>query len=54
MIVLVSEIFLFLSSSKYTPLVDLMVEEDFSAFACADIAAGPLNYHQIMDAYYLT
>ena len=35
-------------------LVDLIAEEGFSAFACADIAAGLLNYRRVMDAYYDT
>ena len=44
----------FESSSEYRALVDLVAEEGFSAFACADIAAGLLNYRRVMDAYYDT
>ena len=44
----------FESSSEYRALVDLIAEEGFSAFACADIAAGLLNYRRVMDAYYDT
>ena len=44
----------FESSSEYQTLVDLIAEEGFSAFACADIAAGLLNYRRVMDAYYNT
>jgi hypothetical protein len=44
----------FESSSEYRALVDLIAEEGFSAFACADIAAGLLNYRRVMDAYYET
>ena len=39
---------------EYRALVDLIAEEGFSAFACADIAAGLLNYRRVMDAYYET
>jgi len=42
------------SSIEYRALVDLIAEEGFSAFACADIAAGLLNYRRVMDAYYDT
>jgi hypothetical protein len=35
-------------------LFDLIAEEGFSAFVCADIAAEPLNYRRVMDAYYDT
>jgi hypothetical protein len=35
-------------------LVELIAEEGFSAFACADIATGLLNYRRVMDAYYDT
>jgi len=42
----------FESSSEYQTLVDLIAEEGFSA--CADIAAGLLNYRRVMDAYYDT
>jgi hypothetical protein len=42
------------SSSEYRALVDLIAGEGFSAFACADIAAGLLNYRRVMDAYYET
>ena len=44
----------FESSSEYRALVELIAEEGFSAFACADIAAGLLNYRRVMDAYYAT
>ena len=44
----------FESSSEYRVLVDLIAEEGFSGFACADIAAGILNYRRVMDAYYDT
>ena len=44
----------FESSSEYRALVDLIAGEGFSAFACADIAAGLLNYRRVMDAYYET
>ena len=44
----------FESSPVYQTLVDLISEEGFSAFACADIAAGLLNYRRVMDAYYET
>jgi len=44
----------FESSVEYQALVDLIAEEGFSAFACADIAAGLLNYRRVMDAYYDT
>jgi hypothetical protein len=44
----------FESSLEYQALVDLIAEEGFSAFACADIAAGLLNYRRVMDAYYDT
>ena len=44
----------FESSLEYQALVDLLAEEGFSAFACADIAAGLLNYRRVMDAYYET
>lgn len=33
----------FESSSEYRALVDLIAEEGFSGFACADIASGLLN-----------
>ena len=42
------------SSIEYQTLVDLITEEGFSGFACADIAAGLLNYRRVMDAYYDT
>ena len=42
----------FESLSEYRELVELIAEEGFSAFACADIAAGLLNYRRVMDAYY--
>ena len=44
----------FESSIEYHALVELIAEEGFSAFACADIAAGLLNYRRVMDAYYDT
>ena len=44
----------FESSSDYRALVELIAEEGFSAFACADIAAWLLNYRRVMDAYYDT
>jgi len=44
----------FESSLEYRALVDLIAEEGFSGFACADIAAGLLNYRRVMDAYYDT
>ena len=44
----------FESSSEYRAHVELIAEEGFSAFACADIAAGLLNYRRVMDAYYDT
>jgi hypothetical protein len=44
----------FESSSEYRALVDLIAEGRFSAFACADIAAGLLNYRRVSDAYYYT
>jgi len=44
----------FESSLEYEALVGLIAEEGFSAFACADIASGLLNYRRVMDAYYDT
>jgi len=44
----------FESSIEYQALIDLIAEEGFYAFACADIAAGLLNYRRVMDAYYDT
>ena len=44
----------FESNLEYRALVELIAEEGFSAFACADIAAGLLNYRRVMDAYYDT
>ena len=44
----------FESSIEYRALVDLIAEEGFSTFACADIASGLLNYRRVMDAYYDT
>ena len=44
----------FESSLEYQTLVELIAEEGFSAFVCADIAAGLLNYRRVMDAYYDT
>ena len=42
------------SSLEYQALVELIAGEGFSTFACADIAAGLLNYRRVMDAYYDT
>ena len=42
------------SSPEYRALVELIAEEGFSGFACADIASGLLNYRRVMDAYYDT
>ena len=44
----------FESSIEYQALITLIAEEGFSAFACADIATGLLNYRRVMDAYYDT
>ncbi|MDC1299716.1 hypothetical protein N8Z64_09185 [Pseudomonadales bacterium] len=44
----------FESSSEYRALVELIAEEGFPTFACADIAAGLLSYRRVMDAYYDT
>jgi len=44
----------FESSLEYQALVELIAEEGFSGFACADIAAGLLNYRRVLDAYYDT
>ena len=44
----------FESSLEYRALVELIAEAGFSAFACADIAVGLLNYRRVMDAYYDT
>ena len=44
----------FESSLEYQAIVELIAEEGFSTFACADIAAGLLNYRRVMDAYYET
>ena len=41
-------------SNEYQELIDLIAGEGFSAFACADIAVGLLNYRRVMDAYYDT
>lgn len=41
-------------SPEYQTLVELIAEEGFSAFACANIAAGLLNYRRVMNAYYDT
>ena len=41
----------FESSLEYKALVVLVAEEGFSGFACADIAAGLLNYRRVMNAY---
>ena len=42
----------FESSLDYRALVELIAEEGFSGFVCADIASGLLNYRRVMDAYY--
>jgi len=42
----------FESSPAYQTLVELIAGEGFSAFVCADIASGLLNYRRVMDAYY--
>ena len=44
----------FESSLEYQALVDLIAEEGFSVFACADIASSLLNYRRVMDAYHNT
>jgi hypothetical protein len=44
----------FESSLECRALVDLIAEEGFSAFVCADIASSLLNYRRVMDAYYDT
>jgi len=44
----------FESSVEYQKLVDLIAKEGFSAFVCADIATGLLNYRRVMDSYYDT
>ena len=44
----------FESSLEYKALIDLIAEEGFSTFACADIASSFLNYRRVMDAYYDT
>ena len=44
----------FESSSEYSALVEMIAEEGFSGFACADIASSLLNYRRVMDAYYDT
>ena len=44
----------FESSPEYQTLVELIAEEGFSAFVCADIASSLLNYRRVMDAYYDT
>ena len=44
----------FESSLEYQALLDLIAEEGFSGFACADIASSLLNYRRVMDAYYDT
>ena len=44
----------FESSIEYRALVDLIAQEGFSVFACADIASSLLNYRRVMDAYYDT
>ena len=41
-------------SCEYRALVELIAEEGFSGFACADIASSLLNYRRVMDAYYDT
>ena len=44
----------FESSPGYRALVDLIAEEGFSGFVCADIASGLVSYRRVMDAYYDT
>jgi hypothetical protein len=44
----------FESSLEYKALIELIAQEGFSAFACADIVAGLLSYRRVMDAYYDT
>ena len=44
----------FESSFEYQKLVELIAEEGFPAFVCADIASGLLNCRRVMDAYYDT
>ena len=44
----------FESSLEYRALADLIAGEGCSAFSCADIAAGLLNYRRVMGAYYET
>jgi len=44
----------FESSPEYSELIELIAEDGFSGFACANIAAGLLNYRRVMDAYYDT
>ena len=44
----------FEATLEHQALVDLIAEEGFSAFACADIASSLLNYRRVMDAYYET
>ena len=44
----------FESSYEYRALLDLIAEDVFSAFACADIDSGLFNYRRVMDAYYDT
>jgi hypothetical protein len=44
----------FEASSEFRALVDLIAEEGFSGFVCADIASGLVSYRRVMDAYYDT
>jgi hypothetical protein len=44
----------FESSLECQALIELIAQEGFSAFVCADIASGLLNYRRVMDAYYYT
>ena len=44
----------FESSPENRALVELIAEEGFSGFVCADIASSLLNYRRVMDAYYDT
>ena len=42
----------FESSDVYSSLKSLIVEEGYSSFIAADIAASLLNYRRVMDVYY--
>ena len=39
---------------EYRALVELITEEGFSGFACADIASSVLDYRRVIHAYYDT